>query len=106
ASDLIPPGTAPIQAEPGMTADATTTTELPPNTATTVNPTAPTQAMITILGLPPIPCGIFRPPPAPKFANPCDPPVVPAVMPRPGDRAKPIAPGQAYGAGKLPNATD
>jgi hypothetical protein len=32
--------------------------------------------------------------------------VVPAVMPRPGDRAKPIAPGQAYGAGKLPNATD
>jgi hypothetical protein len=106
APDLIPPGTSPIQAGPDLAAVNTTTTELPPNTATTVNPAAPTQVMITIPGLPPIPCGIFCPPPAPKPANPCDPPAVPAVMPRPGERAKPLAPRQTYGAGEETDATD
>ncbi|MBB5912454.1 membrane-bound lytic murein transglycosylase B [Nocardia transvalensis] len=47
---------------------------------------APTQVMINIPGLPPIPCGIFCPPPPPP--KPCDPAVVPAPMPKlPGDPA-------------------
>ncbi|MFX0575708.1 lytic murein transglycosylase [Nocardia nepalensis] len=100
--DLIPPGTAPITAGADMlavstTTPTTTTTELPPNTVTT--PT-PTEVMITIPGLPPIPCGIFCPPPAaPK--PPCDPQqVVPAQQPAPGDPAQsPVAPAQTFGAG-------
>ncbi|WP_433525079.1 lytic murein transglycosylase [Nocardia pseudovaccinii] len=99
--DLIPPGTAPITAGPDMlaaSASAPTTTakpELPPNTVTI--PT-PTEVMITIPGLPPIPCGIFCPRPVPK--PPCDPQqVAPAQLPAPGDPAQsPIAPAQTYGA--------
>ncbi|MEV4235989.1 MULTISPECIES: lytic murein transglycosylase [unclassified Nocardia] len=100
--DLIPPGTAPITAGPDMlaassAAPTTTTTkpELPPNTV--IIPT-PTEVMITIPGLPPIPCGIFCPRPVPK--PPCDPQqVAPAQLPAPDDPAQsPIAPAQTYGA--------
>ncbi|MEV6338255.1 lytic murein transglycosylase [Nocardia vinacea] len=98
--DLIPPGTAPITTGADMlaassTAPTTTKTELPPNTVTI--PT-PTEVMITIPGLPPIPCGIFCPRPVPK--PPCDPQqVAPAQLPAPGDPAQsPIAPAQTYGA--------
>ncbi|WP_062993259.1 lytic murein transglycosylase [Nocardia anaemiae] len=99
--DLIPPGTAPITAGPDMlaassTAPTTTTRpQLPPNTVTI--PT-PTEVMINIPGLPPIPCGIFCPRPVPK--PPCDPQqVAPAQLPAPGDPAQsPIAPAQNYGA--------
>jgi hypothetical protein len=105
--DLIPPGTAPIQAGPDMLAVSTTsptTTELPPDTVTSTTPAAPTEVMITIPGLPPIPCGIFCPPPAPK--PPCDPQqVAPAQLPAPGDPAQPPAapipaPMQTFGVGQ------
>ncbi|MEV5833782.1 lytic murein transglycosylase [Nocardia sp. NPDC052112] len=99
--DLIPPGTAPITTGPDMLAASgaapttTTTTEPPPNTVTILQPT---EVMITIPGLPPIPCGIFCPRPVPK--PPCDPQqVAPAQLPAPGDPAQsPIAPAQTYGA--------
>ncbi|MFI6366408.1 lytic murein transglycosylase [Nocardia sp. NPDC050630] len=100
--DLIPPGTAPITTGPDMlaassAAPTTTTTkpELPSNTV--IIPT-PTEVMITIPGLPPIPCGIFCPRPVPK--PPCDPQqVAPAQLPAPGDPAQsPIAPAQTFGA--------
>ncbi|WP_433199973.1 lytic murein transglycosylase [Nocardia sp. CA-107356] len=107
--DLIPPGTAPTTTGPDILAASstkpptTTTTELPPNTVTIM---PPTQVMITIPGLPPIPCGIFCPLPVPK--PPCDPQqVAPAQLPAPGDPAQPpsdpaqspIAPAQTFGAG-------
>lgn len=100
--DLIPPGTAPTTAGADMLAASstaptttTTTTALPPNTV--IIPT-PTEVMITIPGLPPIPCGIFCPRPVPK--PPCDPhQVAPAQLPAPGNPAQsPIAPAQTYGA--------
>ncbi|MGK8505769.1 lytic transglycosylase domain-containing protein [Nocardia asiatica] len=64
-----------------------------------------TQVMITIPGLPPIPCGIFCPPPPP--VHPCVAQPVPAPMPQPGQPGIariPLAPGQPYGAapGQLP----
>ncbi len=95
--ELIPPGT--MQAPPAgpdiLAANGTipTTTE-PPSQATTTAPTPqqPTQVMINIPGLPPIPCGIFCPPPKP---NPCDPAAVPAPMPPPGVPGQPAAPAEA-----------
>ncbi|OBA67620.1 lytic transglycosylase [Nocardia sp. 852002-20019_SCH5090214] len=94
--DLIPPGT--MQAPPAgpdiLAANGSIpTTTAPPSQATTTAPTPqqPTQVMINIPGLPPIPCGIFCPPPKP---NPCDPAVVPAPMPQPGQPAQPAAPAQ------------
>ncbi|WSV83378.1 lytic murein transglycosylase [Nocardia sp. NBC_01009] len=123
---LIPPGTAPIQAGPDMLAvnsvAPSTAAEHPPTASTTVTPAAPTQVMITIPGLPPIPCGIFCPAP-PKPVNPCDPPVVtapipmpfqipipmsiqiPIPIPIPGQPVPaPVAPGQTYGTAGEPNA--
>ncbi|MFI9401120.1 lytic transglycosylase domain-containing protein [Nocardia sp. NPDC052316] len=104
--DLIPPGSSTAAQGPNMTAATytnaapTTTTPAAPQTSTTT-PT-PTEVMITIPGLPPIPCGIFCPPP-PKPLNPCEPAVIPAPMPRPGEPAEPAivpgAPGQTFGAG-------
>ncbi|MFI6040558.1 lytic murein transglycosylase [Nocardia sp. NPDC051321] len=103
--DLIPPGSAPAQV-PDMTAvtytsnTPTTTAPTTPQTSTTT-PT-PTEVMITIPGLPPIPCGIFCPPP-PKPLNPCEPAVIPAPMPQPGEPVAPAivpgAPAQTFGAG-------
>lgn len=98
--DLIPPGSGPSTAGSDMlaastTTTTTTTTEAPPNTVT---PTTPTQVMITIPGLPPIPCGIFCPPPAPQ--PPCDLRQVAPAQIAPGDPARsPIAPAQTFGAG-------
>ncbi|MET7771219.1 lytic murein transglycosylase [Nocardia sp. NPDC005366] len=105
---LIPPGRMPMQANPEMlaanttTPSPTTTAELPPNAPTTVDPTTPTQVMITIPGLPPIPCGVFCPPPPPP-ANSCEIQTVPAPMPRPGEPALPPAAGQTFGAGEQRN---
>ncbi|MFF0491655.1 lytic transglycosylase domain-containing protein [Nocardia sp. NPDC004068] len=93
--DLIPPGAMPEGAGSTMLAvnttypspnSTTTTTEPPSSAATTTTPQQPTQVMINIPGLPPIPCGIFCPPPPPK---PCDPAANPAPMPKPGEPAKP-----------------
>lgn len=96
--DLIPPGSTSIQAGPDMTVasttEPTTAAELPPNTPTV---TTPTQVMITIPGLPPIPCGIFCPPPPP---NPCGPGTVPAQQPAPGEPARqPAGPAEVFGPG-------
>ncbi|MFI6868631.1 lytic murein transglycosylase [Nocardia sp. NPDC050406] len=87
--DLIPPGSLPTATVPDMTLanntiPNTTTAEQPPTT--TVAPQTPqtqTQVMITIPGLPPIPCGIFCPAPPP--VNPCEQAAVPAPMPKPGE---------------------
>ncbi|QIS15353.1 lytic transglycosylase domain-containing protein [Nocardia arthritidis] len=105
--DLIPPGSS--TQIPDMTAVsgtvATTNAQPPQQQTTTPNAPAPapTQVMINIPGLPPIPCGIFCPPPKP--VNPCDPQVVQAPIPGmpalpglPGNPATPLAPGQTFGA--------
>ncbi|HLS76261.1 MAG TPA: lytic murein transglycosylase [Nocardia sp.] len=97
--ELIPPGSAPVLAAPpdqDMTAvdtDAPTATkapqhpsELPPGTTVTPGP-SPEQTFINIPGLPPIPCGIFCPPPAP---DPCERVAVPAPMPDPVLPARPL----------------
>ncbi|MFI9509266.1 lytic murein transglycosylase [Nocardia sp. NPDC052566] len=102
--DLIPPGSAPANL-PDMTVVSTTVTPTPAEQSPTVAPPAPspTQVMITIPGLPPIPCGIFCPPPPPP-ANPCDvqPAQVPAPVPGqpglPGQPGQPLTPGQVFGA--------
>ncbi|MGW4847766.1 lytic murein transglycosylase [Nocardia brasiliensis] len=107
APDIIPPGSAPIQVADMQAVDTTKVTytsprSAPETTATTPAAPTPTEVMINIPGLPPIPCGIFCPPP-PKPLNPCDPVTVPAPMPRPGDPAPtvavPGAPEQTFGAG-------
>lgn len=73
--ELIPPGSAPIEMGPDMTAvdttTATTTPEAAPPGTHTVPPTTPQgEPMIIIPGLPPIPCGIFCPPPPPASPRP------------------------------------
>ncbi|PXX68847.1 transglycosylase protein with SLT domain [Nocardia tenerifensis] len=107
--ELIPPGRAPIPM-PDMTAVTYTnptpgsTVPAAPQTSTTTTTPTPTEVMITIPGLPPIPCGIFCPPP-PKPLNPCEPVVIPAPMPQPGEPAEaavvPGAPAQSFGAGTV-----
>ncbi|MBF6258619.1 lytic murein transglycosylase [Nocardia farcinica] len=104
--NLVPPGSAPVVAAgpaPDMTAVDTTIpsttvpdkpTELPPGTTVTPGPT-PQETMIHIPGLPPIPCGIFCPPPKP--VDPCVQAAVPAPMPVPGAPAQPIAPAREFG---------
>ncbi|WP_245545954.1 lytic transglycosylase domain-containing protein [Nocardia higoensis] len=106
APELIPPGSAPILAAPTQDMTAvdtevpTTTqapkdpTQLPPGTTVTPG-TTPEQAMIHIPGLPPIPCGIFCPPPAP--VDPCVEVAVPAPMPDPVVPARPLTPGLEFG---------
>ncbi|MFG3618751.1 hypothetical protein [Nocardia sp. NPDC047654] len=108
--DLVPPGAAaPVDPRSPMTA-VTTAVPAPVESPRTPVPAprqqAPTQVMITLPGLPPIPCGIFCPPPPP--VNPCVAQPVPAPMPQPGQPGMartPLAPGQPYGAapGQLPN---
>lgn len=107
--DLIPPGSAAPAQIPDMTAvtytNSTPTTTAPVAPQTTTTTPTPTEVMITIPGLPPIPCGIFCPPP-PKPLNPCEPAVIPAPMPQPGELAEPAAvpgaPAQTFGAGVAP----
>ncbi|MGV9612328.1 lytic murein transglycosylase [Nocardia xishanensis] len=103
--ELDPPGSRPmIQPAPELSARDTALLSTPapteqPPVATVPSAPAPTQVMITIPGLPPIPCGIFCPPPP----DPCE-QGVPAPMPRPGEPGGlPIAPGRTYGgnAGEL-----
>lgn len=86
--DLIAPGSIPTATVPDMTLANNTlptpsTAEQPPSNTVAPQQT-PTQVMITIPGLPPIPCGIFCPPPPP---NPCAQEAVPAPMPDPMDAA-------------------
>ncbi|NNH69799.1 lytic transglycosylase [Nocardia uniformis] len=91
-SDLVPAGSLPTATAPDMSlanstiAPSTTTEEAPPTT--TVAPQTPTEVMITIPGLPPIPCGIFCPAPVAPV-NPCEQPAVPAPMPNPAEAGKP-----------------
>lgn len=105
--DRIPPGTAPMTASPEMLATSWTAPKAPtaPMTSSTTEPPAntviiqtPTEVMINIPGLPPIPCGIFCPRPVPK--PPCDPrQVAPAQLPAPSDPGRsPIAPPQTFSA--------
>ncbi|MGW4719997.1 lytic transglycosylase, partial [Nocardia sp. NPDC004260] len=101
--DLVAPGSLP-PVGPGTDMTAVTTMvrapEVTPQTsAPPQRQYAPTQVMITLPGLPPIPCGIFCPPPPP--VNPCVAQPVPAPMPQPGQPGAgriPLAPGQRYGA--------
>ncbi|MEV0245251.1 lytic murein transglycosylase [Nocardia sp. NPDC050712] len=100
---LIAPGTSPIQAGPDMVAANTkppTSTEQPPSQAPAVTPATPTptEVMIYLPGLPPIPCGIFCPAPVPPPADQCVGETIPAPMARPVEEAvNPNAP-QTYGA--------
>ncbi|MEU2038788.1 lytic transglycosylase, partial [Nocardia niwae] len=108
--DLVAPGTL-SAVGPGAEMTAVTTAvpapvESPRVPAPAPRQQGPTQVMITLPGLPPIPCGIFCPPPPP--VNPCVAQPVPAPMPQPGQPGIariPLAPGQPYGAapGRLPD---
>ncbi|GAB2506632.1 lytic transglycosylase domain-containing protein [Nocardia heshunensis] len=76
--DLVPNNYSPVSG-PDITVASTTIPATPEQTTTepvATTPT-PTQVMITIPGLPPIPCGIFCPAPAVP-ANPCEQAAVPA----------------------------
>ncbi len=81
--DLVAPGTMPEGAGSDMTAANSKVTAAPgPATQAPVTgggnqpaPTPPTQVMINIPGLPPIPCGVFCPPP--QQPAPCDPATTP-----------------------------
>lgn len=87
--DIVPPGSAPL-VSPNVLAATTdapvtaappgTTNQLPPNTPKV---TTPTQVMITLPGLPPIPCGIFCPAPVAPAPEVCVSEPVPAQMPNP-----------------------
>ncbi|MBD0321878.1 MAG: lytic murein transglycosylase [Aldersonia sp.] len=93
--DLVPPGASPIDAASLLQADAalipppppppTTTTTTTTTTTDATTPPTSTEQVITIPGLPPIPCGLFCPPPPP-----------PAPTPTPGapgpDAPAPVAP--------------
>ncbi|MEV0684717.1 lytic murein transglycosylase [Nocardia sp. NPDC050378] len=95
--DIVPPGSAPTVAPNVLAADTpvtaappSTTNQLPPNTPKV---TTPTQVMITLPGLPPIPCGIFCPAPVAPAPEVCVTEPLPAQMPNP------IAPApQTFGA--------
>ncbi|MEU8898537.1 lytic murein transglycosylase [Nocardia sp. NPDC048505] len=104
--DLIPPGTAPIQAGPDMLAVNTkppaSTEQTPAPAPAAPRTTTPAEVMIHLPGLPPIPCGIFCPPPPPP-ADPCQVDTVPAPMVRPVEQANPNTP-QTYGAQAPENA--
>ncbi|MFD3461494.1 lytic murein transglycosylase [Nocardia fluminea] len=85
--EIIPPGSGPLVA-PNVLA-ASTTTPAPTTTPTPTTPkvTTPTQVMITLPGLPPIPCGIFCP-------APVAPPETCVSEPLPAQMPDPLAPGQ------------
>lgn len=99
--EIIPPGSGPLVAPNVLAAstDTPTTTSPAPNTPATPNTpraTTPTQVMITLPGLPPIPCGIFCP-------APVAPPEICVGEPLPADMPNPLEPApqpaqQTYGA--------
>lgn len=92
--DLIPPGTMPEGAGAQMTAANSKVTTTPgpatqaPVTANTPPTPTPTEVMINVPGLPPIPCGIFCP--APQQVKPCDPAATPIPAQHP-DPNNPLA---------------
>ncbi|MFC4125520.1 lytic murein transglycosylase [Nocardia rhizosphaerae] len=99
--DIVPPGSAPTVAPnvlaavtdaPVTAAPPSTVDQLPPNTPKV---TTPTEVMITLPGLPPIPCGIFCPAPAP-VPEVCTGDPVPAQMPNPIEPGRPLE--QTFGA--------
>lgn len=110
--EIVPPGSAPMVSPnvlaastdaPVTAAPPSTAAQLPPNTPKV---TTPTQVMITLPGLPPIPCGIFCPPPPPEPET-CASAPQPAGMPNPLEPARePIE--QTFGAAapKDPAAQD
>ncbi|MFB7876024.1 lytic transglycosylase domain-containing protein [Nocardia sp. NPDC056064] len=85
--EIVPPGSAPLVSPNVLAASTDTpTTAAPPSTANQLPPntpktTTPTQVMITLPGLPPIPCGIFCP--APVVPETCVSEPQPAQMPNP-----------------------
>ncbi|MGQ4601024.1 lytic murein transglycosylase [Nocardia sp. R6R-6] len=113
--DLIPPGISTMVPPSSEMATITTPAVPDPGRAPSpaspprpVPPPPPAQVMITIPGLPPIPCGIFCPaPPAPPV-DACVRQPIPAPMPRVGRPAPaplPLAPAEPYGPapGQLPD---
>lgn len=84
--DLVPNNYVPVNG-PDITVASTTIPAgpAPEGTQQTVVTTTPgaTQVMITIAGLPPIPCGIFCPATPAVPANPCEQVAVPAPQPDP-----------------------
>ncbi len=103
SSDLIEPGSIDAAA---LAAETTTTTTTTPSTTTTAPPT-PTEQMINIPGLPPIPCGIFCPPPPPTVPAEPVPGQPPAanLAPQPGQAAAPPGPQPTPIPGPPPTPT-
>ncbi|WP_245663149.1 lytic transglycosylase domain-containing protein [Nocardia inohanensis] len=97
SAELVQPGSLPSAGDySAASATIPTTTEAPVAT-TTVAPQTPTQVMITIPGLPPIPCGIFCPAPqTTQPANPCEQAAV--SQDKPEQAAKENETGQGEGA--------
>ncbi|WP_410870486.1 lytic murein transglycosylase [Nocardia sp. A7] len=94
--EIIPPGSGPLVAPNVLAASTNTPSTTATPTPTTPKVTTPTQVMITLPGLPPIPCGIFCPAPvAPPETCVSEP--LPADMPNPLEPAKQPA-QQTYGA--------
>ncbi|MFE3543716.1 lytic murein transglycosylase [Nocardia sp. NPDC059177] len=96
--DIVPPGSAPLVSpnvlaastdQPTTAAPPSTTNQLPANTPTV---TTPTQIMITLPGLPPIPCGIFCPAPVAPAPETC------ASAPEPAPMPDPLAPKEEAAA--------
>ncbi|WP_330230126.1 hypothetical protein [Nocardia sp. NBC_00508] len=116
APGVVPPGvsgTVPPSSE--MTAATSPVPPVAPEGGPRKPVPPPVQVMITIPGLPPIPCGIFCPPPPPPPVDGCVGYPVPAPMPRvelPGVGFGPLAPAAPAGAapgplpGQLPGRAD
>lgn len=95
SAEMVQPGTLGNGVDySAASATLPTTTEAPVAT-TTVAPQTQTQVMITIPGLPPIPCGIFCPAPV-QPANPCEQAAV--SQDKPEQAAKENEAGQTEGA--------
>ncbi len=107
--DLVPPGALPVS--PPVAPEHTVVDPSDPGSPPRIGPEQPTpapppeseQVMIDIPGLPPIPCGIFCPAPAPLPADPPEPCAVqpvPAPMPRTGRPAaddEPLSSAKRFG---------
>lgn len=78
--DLVPNNYIPVNGPDITVASTTIPATAAPDTARQSTTPTPTQVMITIPGLPPIPCGIFCPAPV-MPANPCEQVMVPVPQP-------------------------
>ncbi len=85
--EIIPPGSGPLVAPNVLAASTDTPTTTPKAAPATPKTTTPTQVMITLPGLPPIPCGIFCP-------APVAPPETCVSQPLPADMPNPLEPEQ------------